>query len=489
MKKISAILLCLILGISYAVCLFWCFSETPESKEDELVLKVCNWQDYIDEGKDDDGTKYKDSVMEMWEKDYYARTGKKVRVQYDTFETNETMLNTLRTGRSDYDLVCPSDYVIQKMINATKAGGDESIAVEKYDISQMPNYSKNVSPYITELFEKNGWTEYAVPYMWGTVGFLYNPEAVNKEDISTWNFFWNTDYKNKMTCKDVSRDAYVVGSLYVHTDELTQANLKYKNGEITAEELQRIVNAAANDTSAENIINVEKALGDMKENIYGFEVDSGKTDIVSGKIAANLAWSGDAVYAMDLAEEEDGKELAFVIPEEGSTVWFDGWVMPKGANTELAQDFVDFLCRPEIAVLNMDYIGYTSVVAGDEVFDLVCENYEEEDGEYEYDLTYFFEGTLSEDKYTEDGRVVVRTNTVGRQLTTQYPSLDEVARCGIMEDFGDRNEAVLEMWTKVKSNNITVLSYIMMGFLAVVAIYMLVSSARRKVKKKKAMRR
>ncbi|MBQ8764522.1 MAG: extracellular solute-binding protein [Clostridia bacterium] len=478
MKKFSALILCLIL----------CFSYAPLSFAEETVLKVYNWQDYIDEGKDDDGAKISDSVMELWEKDYLSRTGKKVRVQYDTFETNETMLNTLRTGRSDYDLVCPSDYIIQKMISATEKGNDENIAIEKFDISAMPNYTKNVSPYISELFEKNGWTEYSVAYMWGTVGFLYNPETVLREDISTWDFFWNTDYRNRMTCKDVSRDAYVIGSLYVHRDELRKANKKYKKGEISAEELQKIVNTAANDTTAENIANVEIALSDMKRNIYGFEVDSGKTDIVSGKIHANLAWSGDAVYAMDLAEEEDGKELEFVIPNEGSTIYFDGWVMPKGANVELAQDFVDFLCRPEIAVMNMDYIGYTSAIAGDEIFDLVCENYEEEDGEYEYDLSYFFNGTLSEDKYT-DGKAIIRTNTFGRQLTTQYPSTEEVARCGIMEDFGDRNEAVLEMWSKVKSNNITAFSYVMMAFLALVAVFMLTSSIKKKLKKKKRMRR
>ncbi len=478
MKRFSAFILCLIL----------CFSYAPLSFAEETVLKVYNWQDYIDEGKDDDGAKISDSVMELWEKDYYDRTGKKVRVQYDTFETNETMLNTLRTGRSDYDLVCPSDYVIQKMISATEKGNDENIAIEKFDISAMPNYTKNVSPYISDLFEKNGWTEYSVAYMWGTVGFLYNPETVLREDISTWDFFWNTDYRNRMTCKDVSRDAYVIGSLHVHRDELREANEKYKKGEISAEELQKIVNSAANDTTEENIANVEIALSDMKRNIYGFEVDSGKTDIVSGKIHANLAWSGDAVYSMDLAEEEDGKELEFVIPNEGSTIYFDGWVMPKGANVELAQDFVDFLCKPEIAVMNMDYIGYTSAIAGDEIFDLVCENYEEEDGEYEYDLSYFFNGTLSEDRYT-DGKAIIRTNTFGRQLTTQYPSTDEVARCGIMEDFGDRNEAVLEMWSKVKSNNITAFSYVMMVFLALVAVFMLTSSIKKKLKKKKRMRR
>lgn len=474
MKRICALILCVLLCIIY----------TPASFAEEEVLRVYNWQDYINEGKDDDGAKVEASVTELWEQDYFERTGKKVRVQYDTFETNETMINTLRTGKTSYDLVCPSDYIIQKMLAATLSGGEESIAIEKFDISKMTNYNKYVSPFISELFKKNGWTDYAVGYMWGTVGFMYNPEKIAKQDVSTWDFFWNTDYKKRSTCKDVSRDAYVIGSLYVHSDELNAAAQKYKNDEISADELQKTVNAAANDTSDENIEKVQTALTQMKENIYGFEVDSGKTDIVTGKIDANLAWSGDAVYAMDLAEEEDGKELAFVIPREGSTIWFDGWVMPKGANVELAQDFVDFLCRPEIAAMNMDYIGYTSVIAGDDIYDLAMENYNEEDGKYEHDLSYFFEGTLSPDRYT-DGKVIIRTNELGRQLTTQYPSYEEVTRCGIMEDFGDRNEKVLQMWSIVKSNTVSAFSYVMMIIIALMAIGMIVSTIKRKLKKKK----
>ena len=479
MKKIISTVLCFLLLLNIV----------PTASAKEEVLRVYNWQDYINEGKDDDGAKVDDSVIELWEKDYYKRTGKKVRVQYDTFETNETMLNTLRTGKTTYDLVCPSDYIIQKMIIATQTGTEENISIEKYDISKMKNYQKYVSPYISDLFEKNGWTEYSVGYMWGTVGFLYNPEKVQHEDISTWEFFWNTDYKNRMTCKDVSRDAYVIGSLYVNREKLINARTRYENGEITADEYTSIVNGVANNTEDENINNVGKALSDMKENIYGFEVDSGKTDIVSGKIDANLAWSGDAVYSMDLAEEEDDKELYFVIPREGSTIYFDGWVMPKGANTELAQDFVDFLCKPEIAAMNMDYIGYTSVIAGDELYDLVCENYGEEDGIYEHDLSYFFSGTLSEDRYSEDGRVIVRTNSIGRQLTTQYPSVEETVRCGVMEDFGEQNQKVLEMWSEVKGNKLTAFSYMLMVCLSALAVYMLISAIRRKRKKRRRMRK
>lgn len=448
--------------------------------EKEEVLRVYNWQDYINEGKDDDGAKVDESVIEMWEKDFFERTGRKVRVQYDMFETNETMLNTLKTGKTTYDLVCPSDYIIQKMILATEKGTEPEISLEKYDISKMKNYRANVSPYISTLFEKNGWTDYAVCYMWGTVGFLYDPDVVSFEDASTWDLFWNTKYKNKITCKDVSRDSYVVGALHVFRDELFDYKKQYEEGIINAGELQKRVNAVANNTEDETISKVGEALTEMKKNIYGFEVDTGKTDIVSGKIAANLAWSGDAVYAMDLAEEEDDKYLEFTVPQEGSTIWFDGWVMPKGANVELAQDFVDFLCKPEIAAYNMDYIGYTSSIAGDEIYDLAYENYNEEDGEYEYDLSYFFEGTLSPDRYTDDGRVIIKTNDLHRQLATQYPDNETTTRCGIMEDFGDRNEKVLEMWSRVKSNDISPITYVLMAVILLIVGAVIVASVKSK---------
>ena len=137
--------------------------------------------------------------------------------------------------------------------------------------------------------------------------------------------------------------------------------------------------------------------------------------------------------------------------------------------------------------MNMDYIGYTSAIAGDDIFELVKENYEDENGKYDYDLTYFFEGTLSDKNYT-DGKAIIKTNTLGRQLTTQYPSTDEVNRCGIMEDFGAQNQAVLEMWTRVKSNNISAFSYFMMAFLALVVIFMAANKIRKTQKKKRRRR-
>lgn len=444
------------------------FAPALAEVEEEQVLRVYNWQDYINDGTDEDGQKVDQSVMELWEEDYEARTGKKVRVQYDTFETNETMLNTLRTGKTQYDLVCPSDYIIQKMLIETQSGSDENIMIERYDISQMPNYTANVSPYISNLFAENGWTDYAVGYMWGTVGILYNPEEVAEEDVRTWDILWNPDYAKKTSCKDTSRDAYVVGLLEVYGDELKANRAAYDAGEISGSELKARVHKIVNRVDDESIALVEEALKEMKNNIYGFEVDTGKTDIVSGKYHANVAWSGDAVFAMDLAEEEDDKYLNFVVPDEGSTVWFDGWVMPKGANVELAQDFVNFLCRPDIAAMNQDFIGYTSVIAGDEIFDLVTEWYDEEDGE-PYDVSYFFDGTLSADRLT-DGKAIIRTTEQNRQLMTQYPDLATTYRCGVMEDFGPQNDKVLASWSRVKGTSLPVWLYILIGVVLVAAV-------------------
>ena len=203
----------------------------------------------------------------------------------------------------------------------------------------------------------------------------------------------------------------------------------------------------------------------------------------------NVAWSGDAVYSMDLAEEED-TYLEYMIPREGGNVWFDGWVMPKGADKELAQTFINFLSQPEIAARNMEFIGYTSAIAGDAIFELIEDWYgitsyqseieelkeslsELQGQEFEdvksqikdledelssitvvsQDLTYFFEGTLSSDKLTEGQAIVqIDESYINRQFSTQYPSIECLNRCGVMQDFGDRNEEVLEMWINVKAN-------------------------------------
>lgn len=462
MKKFSFLVLLMTICLMLNVYSFTVDAET-------VSLKVYNWQDYIDDGTDDNGNIVSTPVIDMWIEDYKARTGVTVEVVYDTFETNETMLNTLKTGKSEYDLVCPSDYAIQKMIK------DDML--EKFDTTKLPTYNKYGSPYLKELFEQNNWTEYSVPYMWGTVGLLYDPEVFSDELVSSWDIMWNKEYENLATTKDSVRDTYFVGVMHVYQEELQDLREQYLDGTITKEYYNKQVNIIMNRTDEETLRLVEDDLKIMKENIFGLEVDSGKSDMVTGKISMNLAWSGDAVYSMDLAEEEDDKILAYSVPLEGSNVWYDGWVMPKGANVELATDFVDFLSKPEIAVLNMNKIGYTSAIAGEAVLEMIDDWYgaESEESAVEVDLTYFFGDTVECD---EDGRVMVTVDEhyIGRQFSAQYPDYETITRCGVMEDFGDQNQAVLEMWANFKSNELTPLTWATVIVLAVLALVWMVRS-------------
>lgn len=455
------------------VVIFSLFLLTNCKKEESIrTLKVYNWVDYIDE-----------ALLDEFKDFFYEKHNEKIEVVYDTFETNESMYNTLKTGKTNYDLVCPSDYMMQKMI---REGMVEKLDLVNYDID---DYYANASPYIVNLLESNGWGEYAVGYMWGTLGLIYNPEVLSEKagtedyDVTTWNDLNNPLFKGVISLKDSVRDSYCVGSLIAFQDELKA--LRDSKGS-DSQEYNELIQDIVNRVDDNAIEEVSKQLRKIKENIYGLEVDSGKGDIVTGKIAMNLAWSGDAVYSIDLAEEE-GIELRYSIPEEGANVWFDAWLMPKGADKELAQEFINFLSFPENAARNMNEIGYTSAIAGDAIYSLIDEWYGKASNElyveelqeiYDndpseenlealneakaylneatystMDLTYFFKGTISEELLT-DGKVLIDIDDsyIGRQFTTQYPDEISLNRCGVMKDFEEQNEKVLQMWINVKAN-------------------------------------
>lgn len=418
------------------------------------TLVIYNWQDYINEGLDEDGNKVTTSLLEDFESWYKIEYGNDIKITYNTFETNETMLNNLRTGKTQYDLVCPSDYALQKMIKEDmliKLDVDEN---NQY--TNVENYNQYGSPYIKNLFIEKGWNEYSIPYMWGTMGLMYDPSVVNEEDVSSWNVMWDTNYQKKISIKDSVRDTYFTGVLRAYMDELEVIMADYESSKISVEEYNAKITEIFNRCDDETLELVEIELKALKRNIYGLEVDSGKNDIVTGKIAMNLAWSGDAVYSLDLAETENNKHLKYSVPKEGSNIWFDAWAMPKGANKKTAQAFLNFLSIPEYAAKNMEYIGYTSVIAGDEILALVKDWYYEEDGEYSVDLGYFFEGTLK----GEDQDTVIKVSELNRQFSAQYPSEETIARCAIMEDFGDQTNKVLTMWESFKSNTISPMVYV-----------------------------
>ena len=453
-KKIFA--LSAIFAICFAMTGCGNANQSTEDETDEIVLNVYNCADYISET---DGENI--GVLEQFEEYCLNVLGKKVSVTYSTYETNEDMFNQLKAGGVQYDLVCPSEYMIEKMI---KEGMVEKLT------APISNYEQYGSPYIKDTF--NGLTtekgesfaEYAVPYMWGTMGFMYDPSKVTLDAVSSWDIIWDEKYKNQSSLKDSIRDTYVSATLHIYKEELLLLKDLYSRNLITASEYTDKVSNIMNRCDDSTINLVGAALKSAKENIYEFEVDTGKENIIKGKYYVNLCWSGDAVYSLDLAEEE-GVILNYKIPEEGSNIWFDGWVMPKGANVELAQELMNFLCDPSIASQNMGYVGYTSGVAGQEIWELVKEWYDsDEEGTVEYDLTYFFKdtGIVDENGNLMD-KFIIHTKDVNRQLFAQYPDYETIIRCGTMKDFGTQNDKVTEMWISVKGNEASWVIFVFLG--------------------------
>ena len=408
------------------------------------ILKVYNWADYIDE-----------SLLAEFEEWYYEQTGEEVEVVYQLFDINEIMLAKIERGKEDFDVACPSEYIIERMLK-----NDLLLPINK-DFGSTPNYLGNVSPYIQEVFNKidgggKNANDYAVGYMWGTTGFLYNTKYVTREEASTWSTLWNAKFDKKLLIKDAFRDVYSPLLIYANQERV-------KSGEVTLDELMH-------DATDESIAVVEALLKQAKPYVAGWEADFGKEIMTKEKAWLNLSWSGDAVWAIEEAEAV-GVELDYVVPEEGSIVWFDGWVIPKYAkNTKAAAYFINFMCMPENAIRNMDEIGYVSVIGTPDVMEYMSESAVEAGVEHTTDLTYFFgEGADS---------VVINS--------AMYPDRKVIERCAMMHDSGPRTEAMLAMWSRVKGDNLNnwmvVVIFIAIGFLIVVGVV-------RKLKKRRQRRR
>ena len=441
--------------LSAAAVLSLCGFTTACTSGDEAdhTLVVYNWEDYIDEGLDENGYEVGNSVIADFENYFYDLTGETIKVQYETFSTCEDVYNMLKLNSVKIDLFCPSDYMIQKMANEGMLEEfDYDEATDTYE--GIDNYNDYASPYIKDLFKRNNFSKYAIPYTWGTMGYTYNPEKVDVSLVSTWEAQWNPQLSKRITVKDSVRDTIFTAVMHVYKSELDTLKAQYEAGTISAEVYNDHLTEIFNRSDDQTLQKVKQALIDMKDNIYGLEVDDGKNEIVTGTYDVSLSWSGDAVYSMDQGEDSSNPVyLNYVVPEEGSNIWYDGWCMPKGANTELAKYFLDYLSRPDIAARNMNVTGYTSSIAGDDIFDLVLDWYaaDEEDPNYSsYDkvnLSYFFEGTLEAGRKAE---VVVAER--GRQFDAQYPTEDVMARCAMMKDYGDRTDAVYQIWNDFKAS-------------------------------------
>ena len=374
------------------------------------TLKVYNWADYIDE-----------DVLKQFPAWYKQMTGEDVDVIYQTFDINESMLTEIEVGHEDYDVICPSEYIIERML---KAG-----LLKKIDKELIPDSLRqfdNVAPFAVDKFQQMSKTEnvsdYTVGYMWGTTGFIYNPAYVNREDLHSWGAILDPKFEGKIYMKDAFRDVYSVIVLYAYRDEIAA-------GTVTRDEL-------VENITPERITRVEEVLVAAKDNVAGWEVDFGKEEMTKGKTWMNLSWSGDAQWAIDEAAEV-GVNLEYIVPDEGSNVWFDGWCIPKYAKNEKAASwFINYMCIPANAIKNMDFIGYVSVIATPEVLDWVNN---EEEWEEPLDLSYFF----------GEEATSVHANPV------LYADKSVIDRCALMHDAGEMNEELVKMWNRVKGDNLS----------------------------------
>ena len=419
----------------------------------DATFIIYNWADYIYTGTDDDGNIIDDEggITDRFAAYYKKETGKKIKVDYRTFATPELMYSQIKTGSISPDLICPSDYMIQKMANEgmlEKFSYNDATGVYGETLSNWDEYG---SQYIKNRFKESklnnneSFLQYAVPYFWGTMGFTYNPQNTKVAGvIDSWECLWNddADLRGQFSLKDSMRDTYVAAIFHVYHDEIVA--LDESSASYTAD-LNAIFNRCDNATIAK----VEAALIQAKKTtVCSFEVDEGKDAIVKGEYAANLAWSGDAVYSMDSAEESNDFRLNYSLPKEGSNVWFDGWCMPKGAQKEIAESFVNFISRPDNAALCMDYVGYTSPIVGDEIWELVTDKYAAKDSDtdvYETDLSFYFGDSV------EDAKIRVLNSEKGRQFDAQYPTEEVLKKCCVMKDFGSQTKNVEEMWVRVKA--------------------------------------
>lgn len=459
MKKLIAIAIAGVVGLTGLALTNFVGDNRP-------VLKVANWAEYID-GGDADSPLIKE--FETW---YKEQTGKEIRVEYCIADDNETLYNMIKMG-DHFDLVCPSEYMLMKLISENRV---QKLPESFYDTSIETNYyAKNVSPFISKTFTENtlengsSWKEYAAGYMWGTTGFVYNPEFVNPADVAKWDVFTNSAYAKKITAKNNIRDTYFTGLAMHYDSQLLNLKANYETGTLSLSDYKTQLKRLMNDTEPETMNAVKEKLLSMTDNLYGFETDEGKSKIIAGEITINFQWSGDAVYIMDVAEYGDEETplenpvyLEYSIPESVSNLWFDGWTLTKDCkDIDAATMFINFLSIPENAVRNMQYIGYTSCIGSNYVFDeFVLDYYGADENETDvvsYDLNYYF--NPSYDNSSPESRLATKSDfyifhtypdQIKRQLFAQYPTEESLVRCVAMDYFSaDANSRANSMWSDI----------------------------------------
>lgn len=318
---------------------------------------VYNWGEYMDP-----------EVLSLFEEE----TG--ISVVYEEFETNEIMYPKIQSGAIAYDVVCPSDYMIQRMI--------ENNLLEELDYTKIPNI-KNIDPtYLEQSKQFDSENKYSVPYCWGTVGILYNKTMVD-EPIDSWSILWDEKYKDNILMQDSVRDAFGI-------------TLKYLGYSLNSTDLDEL-------EEAKNLLIQQKPL------VQAYVIDQVRDKMIGNEAAIGVIYSGEAIYT-----QWENPNLEYIIPKEGSNVWIDSWVIPKNAkNKDNAEAFINFLCRPDIAKMNFDYITYSTPNTGARA--------------------------LIEDPLLKESKVA-------------FPNPEDLAKCETFQFLGDKNDILYNsLWREVKS--------------------------------------
>ncbi|SEO59393.1 PotD/PotF family extracellular solute-binding protein [Paenibacillus sp. OK076] len=267
------------------------------------TLTIYNWGDYIDP-----------DLL----KEFEQETG--IKVIYQTFDSNEAMLTKIEQGGTTFDVAIPSEYAISKM-------KEENLLIP-LDHSKLPNLSNIDSRFMDLSFDEGN--KYSIPYFWGTVGIVYNPELVDGLTFESWNDLWDPRLKNQILLLDGAREVIGMGL----------NSLGY----------------SLNDTNEDHLQEALKKLSTLTPNVRAIVGDEIKMLLANEEAAVGLVWSGDASEIMD-----ENDKLDYVVPEEGSNLWFDNMVIPKTAsNIEGAHQFINFMLDPDHAARNAEYVGYST---------------------------------------------------------------------------------------------------------------------------------
>ena len=309
-------------------------------------------------------------VIEMFEEE----TG--IEVVYDEFETLEIMYAKMVQDDAAYDVICPSDYMIAKMMQAGM--------LRELDLDAIPNRANIGEQYLESARSFDPENKYCVPYCWGTVGILYNKNLVD-EPVNSWDILWDPKYSGQILMQDSIRDAFMVA-------------LERRGYSVNSTDPKELEEAAAD-------------LIEQKPLVQAYVIDQARDKMIGGEAALAVIYSGEVIYT-----QRENPDLEYCVPDEGSNVWIDGWVVTKRArNPEAAMKWIDFMCRPDIALMNFDFITYSTP------------------------------NTVARDMIDDEA---IRNSEVA------FPGDDVLGRCDTYSYLGEEGDALYNrMWKKVKSGS------------------------------------